>query len=402
MLGIWFNHADLPVRRKQEDFESLKRFGFTDAFVMFKGCFTDQRDTPADHEYLDFLIKGIRQTGVRVHGVFFGSVDKKYTDLNPERADIPIFGKSDTYKICHLDKAYIEYLNHSIMTAAAEYALDGIQLDYVRFGTIFNGWSPEEEKIYSDFGVNVPALKDEILNVYDLSKPSYNLKPILSRYTENDGQMLAFAAGRQSIIRNFVKTVSENIRSGLPDAELSVAMMPEGMYPPWAVDSALHYGQNYEDFLPYFDYLIPMIYASAFNRTSEWVGEVATTVCERYPKSVIGIDTLEPRSGKELSVEIEAIKRLNHAGLAVFRYGRMLLATRDGHDTLLYNTYPGTVTRLVLIRGEKEVVKDCILEEASWMKLSGQWDRIRAFGKFFSGKTQTYEGEMSVLDREML
>lgn len=399
MFGIWINHADLPVRRKQEDFECLKHFGFTDAFVLFKGCLCDQRDTQEDYEYLDFLIKGIRQNGARVHGVFYCSEDQKYINMNPDRTDIAIFGKSETRRICHLDKAYIEYLNHSIMTAADEYALDGIQLDFVRFGTIFNGWSPEEEKIYSDFGVNVPVLKDEILKTYDLSKPSYNLKAIFSRYTENDGQMLALAAGRKSVIRNFVQTVSGNIRSGLPDAELSVAMMPEGMYLPWAVDAELQYGQTYEDFSSYFDYMVPMIYSSTFNQTSEWVGEVAAAISERFPESVIGIDTLEPRLGKDLRVEIEAIKRVNNAGISVFRYGRMILAARDGQNTLLYNTYPGTVTRLVLTRGEKEIVKDCILEESSWMKVSGHWDRIRAFGKFFAGKTQIYEGEMSVLDR---
>ena len=145
--------------------------------------------------------------------------------------------------------------------------------------------------------------------------------------------------------------------------------------------------------------MVPMIYSSTFNQTSEWVGEVAAAISERFPESVIGIDTLEPRLGKDLRVEIEAIKRVNNAGISVFRYGRMILAARDGQNTLLYNTYPGTVTRLVLTRGEKEIVKDCILEESSWMKVSGHWDRIRAFGKFFAGKTQIYEGEMSVLDR---
>ena len=38
MLGIWFNHDDLLVRKNQEDFECLKLFGFTDAFILFKGC----------------------------------------------------------------------------------------------------------------------------------------------------------------------------------------------------------------------------------------------------------------------------------------------------------------------------------------------------------------------------
>ncbi len=402
MLGIWFNHDDYLVRKKQEDLACLKLLGFTDAFVLFKGVFADMRDKPDHHRYLDFLIQSIRQNGSRVHGVFFCSEDRKYTRLYPDRTDTAIFPKNETRRISHLDTAYIEYLTRSIITAGEEYSLDGIQLDFVRFGTIFNGWSPEEERIYRSFGVNVSLLKEEILGSYDLSKPRYNLNALFARYEENDGQLLAFEKARRSIIRNFVRALTANVRSGLSTTELSAAMMPEELYASRLFDAAIHYGQRYEDFSPCFDYLVPMIYAGVYHQDSKWVSELAANLSERYPGSVIGIESIEPKTGKELHAEIEAIQKIDHAGISFFRYGRMVFSARDGKDTLLYNTYPGTVTRLVLTCGEKEVVKDCELEEASWMRLSGHWDQIRAFGRFFTGETQAYEGELCVLDRGSL
>ena len=402
MLGIWFNHDDLLVRKNQEDFECLKLFGFTDAFILFKGCVSDMRDKTENHKYLDFVINGVRKNGVRVHGVFFCSEDKKYITLNPDRADMRVFGKTETFRIRHLDKKYIEYLNSSIVSANEEYSLDGIQLDFVRYGTVLCGWSPEEENIYRTFGVNVSKLKKEILATYDLSKPNYNLNQIFQRYLNNDEQLIAFVAGRRSIIKNFVHMVTDNIRLGVKDVDLSVAMMPEGMYEPWRAAAALHYGQDFEDFAPYFDYMIPMVYAGVFNQTSEWISKVAGNVCERFPQSVIGLDCIGPRINEDVRADIEALKNLKNAGICYFRYGRMILALRDGNDTILYNTYPGTVTKLILINDGEEIVRDCTLHEASWMRLKGHWNRIRAFGSFSAGKPQNYEGEMCVLEKEIL
>ena len=403
MIGLWFNHGDIHVRKNPEDLESLKRFGFSDAFVLFKGGYCDQRDKPEDHKYLDFLISGLRRNDIRVHGVFYCSEDRKYINRYPEKTDISVFGETNTRRICHLDSEYIDYLNNSILTAAEEYGLDGIQLDFVRFGTLMNGWSPEEERIYSSFGVDVPAIKQEILDRYDdISGSNYNLGPIFERYRNNDGQLSALAAARRSILKSFVSRIAGTVRSELKDTVLSAAMMPEGMYPPWRGDAALHYSQEFEDFEPYFDYMVPMVYAGTFNQSSGWVGTVAGNVSRSYPGSVIGLDSVEPRNSDGIRADIEAIRGQNHAGVCFFRYGRMILSMREGPETVLYNTYPGQVTRLVLTEGDREKVVDCSIDEASWMRIEGQWERIRAFGSFASGRTQMYEGELCVLDRDML
>ena len=403
MLGIWFNHEDRRLRSKKHvDFECLKRFGFTDAFILIKGMAHDKRSTPEDHAHLDSLIRELCLQGIRTHGVFICSEDREYSSLYPDRTDTSIFGKKSDSRISHLDTRYLEYLTRLVLTAASEYPLDGIQFDFLRYGYIGNGWSPEEEKIYASFGVDIPKLKDEILARYDSSKPQYNLEPVFSRYRDHEEQVCGFAAGRQSIIKGFARALTESVRCGLPcpGIELSIAMMPEGLFAPWRDVAALHYGQIYEDFYPLFDRLYPMIYTGAYNKDSGWVAELSENASACFPGSVIGFECTEPMTSARLRGDIAAIRGGNHAGICFFRYGRMVLAVRDGQDTLLYNTYPGSATRLILSRENTEIERDCELEEASWLRVPGHWDLIRAFGRYKNGNDHYFDGELCVLEAE--
>ena len=401
MLGIWFNHGDRLFRsKKHDDFECLKRFGFTDAFILIKGRSRDMRSTPERHAYLDSLIGGIRLQGIRTHGMFICSEDGEYCSLYPDRADMSLFGKKSDIRISHTDTRYLEYLTRSVLTAAGEYPLDGIQFDFLRYGYIGNGWSPEEERIYASFGADVLKLKKEILERYDSSRPQYNLEPVFSRYRDHEEQVCGLAAGRQSVIIGFARALSESVRSGLPSIELSAAMMPEGLYTPLYDTAALHYGQMYGDFYPCFDRLYPMVYTGVFNKDSEWVAELSETASACYPGSVIGLECTEPMTAARVHGDVAAIRGRNHAGISFFRYGRMILMIRDGQDTLLYNTYPGSAARLILSRENTEIEMACELEEASWLRVPGHWDLIRAFGRYRNGRDHYVDGELCVLNSE--
>ena len=401
MLGIWFNHGDRILRsKKHDDFECLKRFGITDAFILIKGRSQDMRNTPERHAHLDSLIRQMHLQGIRTHGMFICSEDGEYSSLYPDRTDTSIFGKKSDIRISHVDTRYLEYLTRSILAAVREYPLDGVQFDFLRYGYIGNGWSPEEEKIYASFGVDVPKLKKEILAEYDSSRPQYGLEPVFSRYRNHEEQVCGLAAGRQNVISGFARALTESVRSGLSGIELSAAMMPEGLFQPWRDTAALHYGQMYEDFYPCFDHLYPMIYTGVYNKDSGWVAELSENASACFPGSVIGLECTEPMTTARMRGDITAIRGRNHAGISFFRYGRMILAVRDGKDTLLYNTYPGLATRLILSRENVEIEKDCELEEASWLRVPGHWDLIRAFGRYRNGMDHCFDGELCVLEAE--
>ena len=193
---------------------------------------------------------------------------------------------------------------------------------------------------------------------------------------------------------------NNRLKPGIGGIELSIAMMPEGLFMPWHDVAALHYGQSYEDYYPLFDHLYPMIYTGAYNKDSGWVAELSENASACFPGSVIGFECTEPMTSARLRGDIAAIRGGNHAGISFFRYGRMVLAVRDGQDTLLYNTYPGSATRLILSRENTEIERDCELEEASWLRVPGHWDLIRAFGRYKNGSEHYFDGELCVLDAE--
>ena len=403
MLGIWFNFSDLIFSRKPHiDYECLKLLGFTDAYVLIKGRGFDHRSRPEYRAELDRLFEELHRQDIRTHGVFYCSDDRNYVEMYPDRSDITILGNRSKRKISHLDSNYVDYLVDSITTAVQEYELNGIQFDFVRYGVIGNGWGPEEEAIYSSFGVDVSKLKNDLLAKYDESKPRCNVDSILNRYAERDEQLIALASGRRSVICGFLRTLTDRIRVVLPGRELSVTMMPEAFYSPWKLNSVLHYGQAVEDFYPWIDRVVPMVYSGIFGMNDKWVETIVRTVAEQYPGSIIGLDSVQPRTGINVQSDMNIIHGLENAGVCIFRYGRMIFEAKDGKDTLLYNTYPGTVTRLVLRRGADEHTQDCELEEASWLRITGHWDEIRAFGAFDADDPPHYDGELCVLKGDSL
>ena len=68
-----------------------------------------------------------------------------------------------------------------------------------------------------------------------------------------------------------------------------MAMMPEGLETGHEV-SELHYGQNYQDFLPFADHLFPMAYTAVFGKGPDWGGAIGRRAAAEVPGAVIGLD----------------------------------------------------------------------------------------------------------------
>ena len=138
-----------------------------------------------------------------------------------------------------------------------------------------------------------------------------------------------------------------------------------------------------------------MAYASSFDKGTDWIGEIARAAARKVPGAVIGLEC-DLRTGSELLADLNIIRGQAKAGISLFRYGRMVLALRDGEDTLLYNTYPGAVTRLILKDGTSESVTDCSIGDSSTLRIKGHYDLIRPFGSFTDHSGAYYEGELCI------
>ena len=398
MLGLWFNHGDDYARGKPHDnLEILKRFGFTDFYILMKGTRRDVWDSPALYDRAAVLCGQARDLGIRSHGVFICSEAPGRLQTHPEEGDLLRNGARSDSRISHVNRAYQQWLLQSIRRAVKEFSLDGVQLDFLRYGYIGNGWSAEEEALYASHGVDVSAIKQEIDSLYKPNAPTDSLEPLFSRLKAGDQRMTALVSARRSVIRGYLKAVSDSLRRECPGVELSVAMMPEGLDPDGYEISELHYGQNYQDFLPLADHLFPMAYAAVFGKGPDWVGTIGRNAEAQVPGAVMGLECSQPSTAVDLRNALRALFGLRLDGVCLFRYGRLVLAVRDEADTMLYNSYAGTVNRLILIRGTAELEMECTLEEASFVRVKGHWDMIRAFGRFQSMREKHYEGELCVV-----
>lgn len=398
MLGIWFNHDDLDYRtKKHENAEFLKDIGFTHFYVLIKGIENDIRNTAPYHERVRYLVSKARSMGIKAHGVFICSEDAHYLSENPEKADISYKRARSTCRISHVDECYRAYLKESILTAVEEFGLDGVQLDFLRFGYVGNGWGKREEEIYASFGVRVEELRKELTTSYDPSKPQNNLGAFLKRLKEGDAKLTSFSKARSFIIQDFAKDIADCVHSAFPDKEVSLAMMPEAFYPEWQEINLLHYGQDQNDLKAVVDRLFPMAYAGVYNVTSDWVKQICEDAAISAPDFVVGLDCIEPRGALHIQSDLQAVSGLTDGGICLFRYGRMILAKRSDDETELLNTYAGTVDRLILVNGNATITMEVELLEAGRMSVHGHWELIRAYGSFSKGSNSKYEGELCVV-----
>lgn len=400
MVGIWFNHEDLFLRQQpHDDLNILVKGGFTDAYLLIKGMEDDIRNDKVQREYLAGLFDKMKELGLKTHGVFMISHDRAFCSKYPQRADTTISGEKSPYRIDHMDSFYRSYLKESIFSAADEFPMDGIQFDFIRHGIIKNGWGVKDEEIYSEFGLDVPKMKSKIQKLYDYQKPDYNLISLLSDCRNGEEQITALVNGRRHVIMDFTADLAEAVRSKLPDMELSATMMPEGLWPEKLPIAMIHYGQLYEDFAPYFDYLFAMAYAGCYEKKSDWVGEIGKEAAKRFSNIVMGLECTEPRTTCDIKMDLEELRDVQKAGVCFFRYGRMILEVKEEDETLLYNSYPGTVKKLLLYSGDKVTELFVNLSEGTYMRLSGSYDLIRAFGAFRTDTSDSFEGELCVVRR---
>ena len=213
-------------------------------------------------------------------------------------------------------------------------------------------------------------------------------KDLMSLYEARKDNYFCTERDRLSLCEDaWTETVSEEERESYPE------WLSNDQY----TINELYYGQDYYDFGKHIDILFPMIYAGVYMKKSDWVGELAGTSSAEFPGAVIGLECSEPRTAGNIKGDIEVLSDKNKGGLCFFRYGRIILARQDGEDTLLFNTYPGTAYRMILIRGDEQKSLDCRFEEDSVMTVPGNWDMIRAFGTFSRLGDEPFEGELCTL-----
>ena len=245
--GIWVNAEDVGSISVSD----FKKANITDIFVK-----TNLISIPTYQTVLGDVINKFQNSGIRIHAWITCFKDANGNWINPANATQRTF------------------LLNSIQNILKNYAVNGIQLDYVR---------------YSGVGNNA----------------AYN------------------NANATQTINSFVSDVRNIITAIKPKTALSAAVMPEG------ANNAYYYGQDYEQLAKYLDFIVPMIYKGNYGQDTAWIGTSTKYIVDHFAgKPVIaGLQTYvsdydtTKLSANELNQDIKSATDNGASGYALFRYG---------------------------------------------------------------------------------
>lgn len=351
--GVWIWPNRVYETGADRIISVLNRAGFTDIYFLTKGLSGKTshlgRIAPNafDRDLLKELISSAHKCGIRVHAWFTSASDEFYKETHPESGRMHFTRGRDRGLISFKNKEYLSYLKSIIDEVVSSYDVDGIHLDYIRYNHMLYGWDEDDLRGYEENGADISELKAFIQGAF-LNDPPFN---ILEAYKSGNRTLRAFASSREKDVTNFAKACIEGLRRIKPSLILSAAVMPEGAY----ADSSfadLHYGQNYKVLSAMFDYLCPMAYTKAYDKTEIWISEIAEWLKFNSIPYVMGLQAYDHVSGKRISRDIQKVDE-NALGLALFRDGEFAyLFCNNGIDVI--NETPYTITSVRLYKDGNE------------------------------------------------
>lgn len=263
--GYWINSG--PDELHNIDITSLKNAGITDLFIL-----TYKEDPDGT---LKPFLDAFSGSGIRIHAWITCFKDQNGNMFDPDS-----------------NPDLMTNLTDKITFIAANYNIDGIHLDYVRYpGTAYQ--HPNSTTTVTNFVKNI------------------------------------------SII---LKTLNQQAVPGKPYIYLSAALMPE------LGSNAYYYAQDYVQLSNYLDILIPMVYKGNYNQNPAWIGTCTSYIAQHANGKpvVIGLQTYRsdnnpvPIPLNELNTDIMTALSNGSSGYVLFKYG---LVDNNYPGTPIYNSY---------------------------------------------------------------
>lgn len=351
--GIWMWPNNVYEYGAEKIIAPLGKAGFTDIYFLTKGLSGKTsfigKTAPAafDRDVLKEVINCAHQYGIHVHAWFTSASDEHFKSIHPESGRAHFSRGKDRGLISFKNEAYREYLLDVLTEVTQNYSVDGIHLDYIRYNHMLYGWDEQDILAYEAFGADKNELFSFIENTFysDVKDDS-----IFEAYKRGNKTLSAFVNSRRNDVNQFAKYLLDGIRERRPELIYSAAVMPEGAYRDHSF-ADLHYGQILNDLSPHFDYLIPMAYSKAYDKTSEWVYEIRQNLTENSIPFAVGIQAYDHQDGASIQKDILSAKGADK-DTVLFREGECALVYFDG-GWKLFNDTDYTITKIEL-RSEKD------------------------------------------------
>lgn len=354
IVGAWMwpgSVYDIAEDEAQELFQSYKELGITDLYFLVKGTngtvYFNKTNTAiekahSDRDVLDEAINLAHANGIRLHAWFTSANDKLYKEKNPDEGLYHFVCGRDNDVVNITSSQYTEYMKAIIRELVANYDIDGIHFDYIRYNHVCNGWGPEDIEELERRGANVDHLKELIEKTF--YRDDKDDKAIFEAYSAGDEDAVIFANMRRDNVVHFARELTETVRNINPDIVISAALMPEGAYGD-AYDVSgingvayadLHYGQNYEDAAKMYDYVIPMEYSDDYGMDSQWTVNLAENAVAAGNTVIVGIQAYTPATSESVMSNVLAVsEQMDNKviqGICLFRSGTFNCAKVTADD----------------------------------------------------------------------
>lgn len=332
IVGKWLwgsTVADLGTDGAEIMMSRCAAEGITDVYLLVKGTGgklgylkTQYKNllTRAHRDVLQEMIDAAHKRGIRVHAWICVVEDETYKSNHPDAGMWHYIRARDNNFITPYDEGYREYVGN-VAKELAQYDIDGIHLDYIRYNHNANGWSEQDFKNLAAMGANIDRVKELVESTWGYHGKSANNSYIFNAYKNNDPDALIIAQYRRKNIKELAAHIISSAKSVNPNLVFSAATMPEGAYEASYAD--LHYGQNYDDAAELYDYICPMAYSTNYGKADNWVVTLAKNSIDKGNNVVMGIQVFDSVTSARIMTEMENIRTL----MKDSKYGKGMLGT---------------------------------------------------------------------------
>ncbi len=314
---IWGNAvADLGTNGAEILMSRCASEGITDVYLLIKG--TGGKLGYLKTQYTDILVRNDRDVlqetidaahkrDIRVHAWICVVRDETYKSNHPDAGVYQYVRGRDNKFITPYDEGYREYIGN-VARELAQYDIDGLHLDYVRYNHNANGWSEEDFDRLASMGANLDRVKELVETTWGYNGRTEDPSYIFNAYKNNDPDAIIVAQYRRNNIKELAQHIISEARSVKPDLIISAATMPEGAYD--SATSELHYGQNYDVAAEIYDYICPMAYSGTYGKSDDWVTTIAKNSIDKGNRVVMGIQAFDDATSTRIMAEMENLREL--------------------------------------------------------------------------------------------
>ncbi|MBC7083179.1 MAG: family 10 glycosylhydrolase [Firmicutes bacterium] len=282
------------------------------------------------------MIAACHPRGIEVHAWFVFNQDKAYTDAHPEarvwhrgrpaEGDTP-FEIADG-KVCPDSQAHLEYTCAMIREVLENYDVDGIHLDYIRYGHAVYCFCPHHYEKAANLGIDIERVREAIAKTfydgpYGPKDPEYVFRAYEREDYPEHRDVKAWMDMRADEVRAAIESMRSVVKQLKPNAAFSASLMPEGALADSRTYALCHYAQRYCDAEPY-DFICPMAYHADYGKTPAWVGTVtqgAIAESNGKPRVYAGIQAYGKVTPQDLADAVKAARLSGADGFVLFKYG---------------------------------------------------------------------------------